>query len=135
MATISTHNIAYALYEATKDKQGKDLEHIMMQSVEFLSRKNLLSKTPEILKELEKIIDKKEGIVRAKIETPEKLSKATEKEIEAQLEKRYHAKEVHLEVTENKDLIGGIKIQVEDEVVDLTLAHKIHQLQNHLIAQ
>jgi len=132
MATLSTKNIAYALYEATKDKQGKDLETALSNGVAFLANKHLLSRTSEILRELEKIIDEKEGVVRARVETSRKLTKGMEAELEKEIKERYKAKEVHLDTAENRTLLGGLKIQVGDEVIDLTLSHKLAQLQNHL---
>ena len=134
MATASTYNIAYALYETTRDKQGRDLEQAYAQSIEFLSKKRLLSKSKEILEQLQKIIDEKERVIRVHIETSSKLNKTTEEEIEKQIKARYKAKDVVMEITENKEHIRGIKIKINDEVLDLTLAHQLHQLENHLIA-
>jgi ATP synthase F1 delta subunit len=134
MATASNKHIAYALYEATYGKQGKDLNLVLAESVEFLAKKQLLSKAPDILKELEKIIDQKEGIIRAQIHTSTHLTDTQETEIKHQIKERYKANEVHLEIIEDKKLLGGIKIHVADEIIDLTLAHTLSQLQNHLTA-
>lgn len=133
MATVSTKTIAQAIYEASHGKEGKDLSVVLENTTKILAAKHLLSKAPEILSELQDIIDKKEGIVRAHVESSHKLSKAIHDEIEDELKKRYKAKEVHLEVTENPKLLGGMKIQVRDEIIDLTLATKINQLQHYLI--
>lgn len=134
MATLSTKNIAYALYESIKGKKGKDLDGAFAQAVEFLNKRHLMSKSKQILEDLQKIVDEDEGVIRATIETAKKLSKAHVDELEKEIKHRYKAKEVHLDITENPKLLGGIKIQVKDEIIDLTLAHQINQLQNHLIA-
>jgi hypothetical protein len=40
MATISTKNVAQAIYAAVKDKSGDELTRTMANAVEFLSKKN-----------------------------------------------------------------------------------------------
>ncbi len=94
----------------------------------------MIGKSPEILSHLQKIIDEKEGVVRAHIETAHPLRETTISH-QKELVKRYNAKEVKLEIVENKNHLGGIKIQVADEVINLTLANKLHQLQDYLNSQ
>ncbi len=133
MAIVSTKSFAYAIMEASEGKTGKELETVLSNATKILSDKHLLGKKEEILNHLQDIIDQKNGVVRAHIETASKLSKDALTEIEHELKSRYKAKEIHLEVTENKKYLGGLRIQVGDEVIDLTLSNKIHQLQNYLI--
>jgi F-type H+-transporting ATPase subunit delta len=134
MATASTKNIAYALYESIKGKKGQELDGAFAQVIEFLDKKRLMSKSKQILEDLQRIIDEDEGVVRASIETSRVLSIINQDELEKQIKDRYKAKEVYLDITENPKLLGGLKIQVGDEILDLSLAHQINQLQNHLIA-
>ena len=133
MAKISTKDIAQAIYATAKGKSGHELHNAMANATEFLVKKNLLGKTKEILEELEKVVDDDEGIVKAKVGSPRKLKKSVQEDIEGILKKRYKANEIILDLYEDKDLLGGIKIQVKDEVIDLSLAHKVHQLQNYLL--
>ena len=133
MAVVSTKSVAYAIYEASEGKTGKDLDVILSNATKILSDKHLISKKEEVLNYLQNIIDEKEGIVRAHIESATILSKTTLADIEKELKARYKEKEIYLDVTENTKYLGGIRIQVGDEVIDLTLRNKIHQLQNYLI--
>ena len=135
MATVSTKSFAYVIFEASVGKTGKELDAVLSNATKILSDKHLFGKKEEILQHLQDIIDEKDGVVRAHIETASKLSKDALTEIEHELKSRYKAKEIHLEVTENKKYLGGLRIQVGDEVIDLTLSNKIHQLQNYLITQ
>lgn len=135
MSDISTKKIAQAVYEASKDREGKDLEAILSSTTDFLMERNMMGKAPEVLSHLQKIIDKKEGVIRAHIETPYPLSKKTLESISDELKKRYKVNKIHLEVVENKKHLGGIKIQVADEVINLTLATRLHKLQNYLTSQ
>ena len=125
--------IAEAIYESAKGKHGAELTHVLTNTVEFMDKNQLLGKSKEILLELERIIDKDEKIVRAKVRSAEVLPKKMIEELEENLKKRYKAKTVQIDQGEDKSLISGIKIEVNDEVIDLSLSHRLHQLQNYLI--
>jgi F-type H+-transporting ATPase subunit delta len=133
MANISIKNLTQALYESTLDKEGVDLDMILSKSVVFMRDKNLMGKKDEILETLEKIINKKSGVVKAKISMSNKFDEKTEKEVVDFIKKKYEAKEVQLEINISPKLLGGIKIEIEDDIIDTTLSNKINQLQNYLI--
>ncbi|MES2930227.1 MAG: F0F1 ATP synthase subunit delta [Patescibacteria group bacterium] len=133
MSAISTQNAAQALYEGSKGKEGKDLEIFLSNGVEFLSKRHLLSKAPEILKSLEELIDHDEGVLRARAETARPLSTETEEDLKNQLKERYGMKEIYLDISINENNIGGMKIQIGDEIIDMTMKHRITQLEDYLI--
>lgn len=133
MASISTKNIAQAIYESLCNKEGALLDAAITESAVFLKEKNLLGRKEEILKTLEKIINKEKGIIKAKITTKSQIEKELERGIEEFIKSKYKAKEVLLELKTDKDVLGGIKIEIGDEIIDTTLSSKIHQLQNYLI--
>jgi F-type H+-transporting ATPase subunit delta len=135
MATISINNIARAIYESSHDKEGKELDIVTKKAVSLISQKHLLSKSKEIINQLEKIIDKSEGIVRAKVCTKEKVDKKIIDEIEDYIKKRYKVKNAILEFEVDPKLLGGIRIEVGDEIIDTTLKNKIKKLENYLITQ
>lgn len=133
MAKISINNISNAIYESIKDKNGDDLDLAIKNVTEFLNNKNLLNKKEDILKKLEEIKDKEEGIIKAKVYTRDKLGNKEEKEIEEYIKEKYKAKDIQIEKIEYKSILGGIKIEIRDEIIDLTLKGKLHQLKNYLI--
>ena len=133
MSKISSKDIAEALYASTKDKSGMELERTLANGVEFLAKNKLLSKTPEILELLEKVRERDLGIVSAKVSSRSPLTKHTTDEIKTALKNRYKASSVSLHFTEDPSLLGGIRIEAQDEVIDLSLKYKLKQLQAHLI--
>ncbi len=135
MAKISSKDIAEALYASTKSKSGAELERTLGNAVEFLSKNKLLSKAPEILGHLERIRNRDIGIVSAKVTSRNPISKHTADEIKTALKNRYKASEIHLNFAEDPSLLGGIKIEAKDEVIDLSLKNKLNQLQAHLLTQ
>ena len=130
---LSTKNIAQAIHASTKNKSGKELEQSLVNVVEFLAKKNLLSKAPQILKQLEETLNTEGRIVRAKVSSKSELWKHTTDELKHALQHRYKAEDIVLDLHEDKTLLGGIKIETQDEIIDLSIENKLNQLQNHLL--
>lgn len=133
MNTALNNNMAQAIYLATKDKTQAEQSLFFKKVVQFLSRKRLLQESKDILLRLEKIINKEEERVVAKVLSKNILSVETKKEIIKSLTKRYSAKEVILLENLDTKLLGGFKIEVNNEVIDLTIKNKISKLQEYLI--
>ena len=133
MSTVSIKNLANAIYESSLNKEGISLDEVIENSAKLIKDKNLLNKSEQILSSLEKIIDKKEGIIRVKVSSRTKTTDKESKEIIEFIKKRFEAKEVILEIKEDISLLGGIKIETGDEIIDTTLRNKLNQLQNYLI--
>lgn len=133
MATISIKNIAQAIYESSRDKNEHDLNILMQDVVSLINKKRLLTKTDKILKALEKIIDEDKGVTKANISSSAKISENDKKEIEEFIKKKYKSKEVELFFKEDEKLLGGIKLEIGDEILDMTLSNKVQKLQNYLI--
>ena len=133
MSKISTKNIARAIHESTKGKTDGALNKATVDVVEYLAKKRLIGRAPDILRNLEEIINEEEGIIQANITYKKIPAKRISEEIEEKLKKRYRAKKIESTINENIEMLGGVKIEVGDEVIDLTLRNKINQLQNYLI--
>ncbi len=133
MATISINNIASAIYESSSGKEGAELDIVMKNAVDIISKKHLISKSKEIINQLQKIVDKDNGVIRAKISSKIKIDPKTVTEIEDFIKKRYKVQNSVLEFETNDKLLGGIKIEIGDEIIDTTLKNKITKLQNYLI--
>jgi len=133
MATISNNDIARAIYLVSKDKARVELQDVNTKIVKFLARRRLLPKVPDILERLDKIINYEEERVTVKVSSIRKLSEELKKELVLFLKGRYKVKEVTLLETLDEKLLGGIKVEVGDEIIDLTIKNKINKLQEHLI--
>ena len=132
MTTISNNDIACAIYSASKDKSPSEQSLFFPKVIQFLSRRRLLSKTKGILLCLNKIINEEEGRVVAKVSSRENLDGEIKKELERSLAKRYSGKTVTLVPNLDEKLLGGFRIEVNDEVIDLTVKNKIGKLQEYL---
>lgn len=132
MSNISNNDIARAIYLASKDKPHSEQASLSKQTVEFLARKHLLGKSEDILARLEKIIHAENGVVVAKVSTAQRLSTKEKHDLGHILAKRYSAKEVKLEEHIDERLLGGFRVEVNDEVIDLTLRDRMDKLQEYL---
>ena len=132
MATLSNNNIAEAIYLGARDKSQSDQADFYKQVVQFLVRKKLFSRASEILLILNKIINKHEGRIQARVSSAKALDENTKRELRGMLTKRYSAKSVELVENLDERLIGGFRLEIDDEVIDLTIKNKIKQLQEHL---
>ena len=61
------------------------------------------------------------------------MSEESKKSIIDSIKKRYSAKEVVLEERYDENLLGGMKIEANNEIIDLTVKNKIKKLQEYLI--
>lgn len=133
MSKISTKTVAEAIYSSAKNKTGAELEHALQNAVEFLAKKNLIGKASEILACIERISDAEQNILRAKILSKAPLTKILTDKVENLLKARYKTKTPALQWKEDKSLVGGVRIETENEVLDLSLKNKLNQLQNYLL--
>ena len=133
MATLSNNDIARAIYLVSKDKTHTELHDVNKKVVEFLARRQLLSKTPDILERLDKIINYESEKIVVKVSSARKLKEELKKELIFFLNKRYKVKEVVLTETLDEKLLGGVRLEINDEIIDLTVKNKIKKLQEHLI--
>jgi F-type H+-transporting ATPase subunit delta len=130
MTAISNNNIAEAIYLAAQE--DKNSEQFYEKVIQFLSRRRLLPKAPDILFRLNKIINGHNEVVAAKVSSVIKIDETTNKKLAEILTKHYSAKEIDLTEIIDEKLLGGFKIEVGDEVIDLTIKNKIKKLQEHL---
>ena len=132
MATLSNNAIAQAIYLASRDVSHGEEHNFHKRAIEFLSRRHLLSRSSAILKELQKIIDKHEGLLRVKVSSVLNLATGAKHDMKLALMKRYKAKDVLIDNVLDKNLLGGIKIEARDEVIDLSIRNRMNKLQEYL---
>jgi len=125
MKSASAKNLAEVLLESP-DLSMKDF-------VAYLAKKKMLKDTDAIIEQYTKLYNKKHDIVEATVTLIERLSEHKRLELREALKKKYKAKEVHLFERVDARLIGGIKIQVGDEIYDSSLQSALRQLETQLL--
>jgi F-type H+-transporting ATPase subunit delta len=133
MTNVSNNHIAEALYLALKSKDKSEQDNLLKNVAQYFIKNRLTSKIPDILRRLEKIINKHEARVVARVSSREPLLTSVNQELAEILMSRYNAKNVDLIENIDPNVLGGFKIEIGDEVIDLTVKNKIIKLQEHLM--
>lgn len=133
MAKISPKNIAEAIYEATEKKSGQELVLALKRAAQIIKDERMLSKSDEVISIFQNIFDKKTGTVRAKITTAKNINREEKRKLENEIKERYKAQNIISEFFEKEELLGGMKVEVGDEVLDSTYSHKLHELEKFLM--
>lgn len=133
MAIISNNNIARAIYLSSKDKTDQEQKIFTKNVVNFLFRRKLMSRSKDILTALKTIIYQEQGIIEAKVWSKIKINDDHKKDLVQILKKRYGDKKFILQENLDDKLLGGLKVEVNNEIIDLTLRNKINKLQEYLI--
>jgi len=133
MAKISSKNIAEAVYKATEGKSPAEQELLLKRSVYVLRDKRMLGKSKDILEALQHIIDKKTNTVRLKVITAKNIKEEEREKLEDQIKVKYKGDKVISEFFVKEELLGGMRVEVGDEVQDTTYKNKLRKLEKFLI--
>ncbi len=120
---------AAALYEVTKDLEGKALSQALEEFVKILARENKLKKASLIINCFEKIYRKKNGIVPLEVITAKPLTEKSREKIV-----KVFGTKAELNETTDPTVIGGIIIKTEDIVLDGSLKKQLQLLKTQLTA-
>lgn len=132
MATASNNAIAEAIYEEAKGKTGKALADSLRRSAAFLGRKGLLGRTSLILEALEGVVVREEGKMTARVRSAGHIGDTTRESIKKLLHKHYPGAHFTLEERLDPALGGGVRIEVGNDVIDLSVRSKVRQLETYL---
>ena len=83
--------------------------------------------------EFQRLADEAAGRVRATVTTAVELAPAERDRVAAELSKRL-GKEIRLEVAVDAGILGGMKLQYGDRLVDASVATRLQQLRRRLAA-
>lgn len=133
MATFSNNDIAQAIYLSSKDKDASEQKVVFQNVTKFLFRRNLFSRSREILSSLRKIVNEDNGILEVNISSKHKIDNQVKNNLTHFLKKHHGDKKFVFIEKLDENLLGGFKIKVNDEVIDLTLQNKVYKLQKHLM--
>jgi F-type H+-transporting ATPase subunit delta len=128
---VSPASYAAALYEATHDLKGQELEAALGRFVQLLADRGMLGKADKIIAAYTRYADEKAGRVRATLESARPLDEATVTHLATLLRQRVGT-EVVFDQTINPELLGGARILIGDVVIDTSVAGALNQLRTTL---
>ena len=111
---------------------GRDLSEQTIEFLKLLIHKRRVEEIYDIADRAKVLFWREHGIEKALITTTIKLNKETVETIKDKLEKKC-GKKLELEVRIDPGLIGGIRAQIGNLVIDGSVKRKLAQLKEHLM--
>ncbi|HYL07569.1 MAG TPA: F0F1 ATP synthase subunit delta [Candidatus Udaeobacter sp.] len=108
------------------DPEAANLARLLVES-------GRIGEAPGIEDEFQRLADDAAGRLRATVTTAVELSRADRDRVEKELSSRLK-KDVRLAVVVDPRIIGGLKLQYGDRVVDASVAMRLEQLRRRLAA-
>lgn len=108
------------------DEEGSNLARLLVES-------RRTAEAAAIEEEFQRLADDAAGRVRATVTTAIELPREERDRVQRELSKRL-GKEVRMEVVVDPRIMGGLKLQYGDRVVDATVAARLQQLRRRLAA-
>jgi F-type H+-transporting ATPase subunit delta len=106
------------------DLEATNLARLLIES-------NRVGEVGGVAEEFQALADESAGRVHAVVTTAVELAPAERDQLADQLSKRL-GKEVRIEVVVDKRILGGLKLQYGDRLIDASLATKLQQLRRRL---
>lgn len=116
-----------ALVNAVLAIGGERLDGPARNFVQVLARNNRLALLPQIAQLFERLKDAQEGVLEANIASAFPLEDEQLKNLIARLETKFK-KKIEPRVTVDRELIGGVKVEVGDEVWDASVKGKLETM-------
>lgn len=129
---IFPRDIAEAVYRASEGKSEEGLLVALKRSVQMIADRRMLGRSDEILGALQNIFDKKTGTVRMRVTTAKFMGSEERNKLENKIKEKYNAKIVAGEFFEREELLGGMRIEIGDKVLDSTYRNKLRELEKFL---
>jgi F-type H+-transporting ATPase subunit delta len=108
------------------DPEATNLARLLIES-------NRVSEVDGIATEFERLTDELAGRVRATVTTAVELTSTDRERVAGELSRRL-GKEVRLDVAVDPRILGGMKLQYGDRLVDASVSTKLQQLRRRLAA-
>jgi len=133
MSKLRKKDLALALHESTDGKDKKSVTKSIGNLVKMLVQNNILSDSDEIIRKYIQVYNKDKHIVDATVFSTISLDENQIEQIKKVIKKQLLVSEVEVTNIIDKELIGGLRIQVEDLVMDASIHTQLKQLEQHLI--
>lgn len=109
------------------DVMGKDFDEEGQNLIRLLVENGRLALLPEITAQFEKLKAEQSGLLEAAISSAYPLSTEQVEEMVDMLEKRF-ARKVTAQITVDPELIGGVKINAGDVVIDASVRGQLNNM-------
>ena len=127
--TMSQDNLKNVI---NKICENFNLEILFKNFLNFLISKRRFFYVEKILKSFNEICSEKRGELKAEIRSAKELSQEEIDKITEELSSNFKSK-IKLNYNHDKDLIGGLVVQVGSTMIDTSIRNKLQQIENKMI--
>lgn len=124
----SSKQYAIALYNTLRDISDKQLSSTLKEFAAMIARDHKLSSANKIIEEFIHYAKKQDGVQEIEITSAHELDEKTIAKIKKSIGEKVEAK-----VKIDESILGGIKIKIEDKILDASLKTQLLKLKESII--
>lgn len=106
---------------------SKEIDVLIINLLKVLVDKNRFDAFDEVLNAYKRSLDGINNICRVNVVSAVEMSDDAKKRLKAKLEEKLR-KNVIIDIDINSDIIAGLVIKISDDVIDMSLKHKLEDL-------
>jgi len=130
MKRLSATQYAAVLHRVYHDAELAQRPVVVTAFVRWLQRSRALSLTPRIIAAIQRLEDRAAGQTRVKITSAREIKPESLNQQLASI-----LGPVIIEAKTDTSLLGGLRLQIADAIIDSTIATRLNRLQTHLSSQ
>lgn len=111
---------------------SSEIDVLVINLLKLLTDKNKFNIFDEVLEAYNKSIDSVNNIKRVLVTSAVTMPDDAKNRLKQKLEKKLNANVV-LDLNINKDIIAGLVIKIDDNVIDMSLKHKLEDLSKNIL--
>lgn len=121
---------ATTLARAVLDKleAGESSKKVTISLAAYLIEERQVGMLQSIIRELQRLQLQARGICYVHVTSAYPLAAAQRQQIQALFKRQSHAQKVVIEETIDKDVIGGVRCETADQLLDLTVRRQLQRL-------
>ena len=128
---LTTKQYAIALHQELAEAKASDHNDIMAKFIRLLAGKNRLSLLPQIIEQLQRHIRTENGVSLVQLTTAQAVPESVLKTIKKTLQEKLGTA-IELETRVDAKILGGAIIQLDDTVINGSVAQSLNQLSTTL---
>ena len=109
-----------------------EINVLILNFLKVLIDKNRFDAFEDIFEFFNKSIDKINNLKRVQVTSAIEMSEELKNKLKSKLEAKLHAS-VIIEPDVNPEIIAGLVIKIEDNVIDMSLKHKLENLDKYIV--
>lgn len=120
------------LFNLVDGKKAEEVNVVLKSFVEVLAENNQIAKAKSIIEEFSKVWNREKGIIEAEIVSANELDEEMIEELKGYIAKESGRKKVEVITKIDKDILGGVVIKYEDQILDGSLKTKLVELKERM---